>query len=464
MASVHKENIIIDNFKIDKDNLQFNFEKLNIDTNKNNTAFITNITCNSPYIDLIKIPTLKVLIDKNNMTIPETNIFLPNSKLVLKTNILNYNNSELSFGVLINGFINSKDIKKIKIQPAVYPLKISYNGNSTIQNLNAQILSEQATIFDEPVLINLISKFEKNILKIEELSAINYNGELPKDFKSGIKGTRKVTVSGYIENIKDPTLKNLRVFIPQPINIRWHDTIAQIKGDLFLNGKLISPEIVGQLNVLTLFNNQIQLSLTNSILDFAKNVANINAPTIKFGDSSLSLTALIDTNVQKLINVKNINIKSKYLNTDTFLMYKDADFILNIPIKIEEGKFYSEKIVSSIFDSKINMTAFSSDIKLNGDELFLNNVTSEAYNGKLAGSLKFNLKNEQSGVYIKNIVDCFDKNMCTLETVFTIPENKKDYLIPVKVLLLGKTQIYLQRPHLIPMLPFLFAITIPSYA
>ncbi len=391
---IHNENLQIDNFKAVNADKSLSFSSLKIDTNKNNIAYISNIAILTSNTELIKLPLLKTYIEREFIKIPETNIFMPNSRLKLKAEISNYLSNDIIYNINLNGFINSRDIKNIKIAPAVYPLKLNVNGTRETQNIICQIIMEKAMILDEPSIVNLFSKFENNTLKIEDLSVSSFNGTLKDDFKANIKGQKKIIVSGNIENFKEPVFKNIRIFIPQQLNLTFMDTVAQLRGDIFVNGKFNEPDIVGQISIQNLINQFLQLSVNNMVIDFNKNVAVINAPLVKLADSASGINATLSTNIAKEILVKNISIKSKYINTDTLLMYKDSPVLKLYPVRINEGKFYAEKALASIYGSPLHMDAVTADFKMKDNVLMLKNISSEMFNGKLAGSLDFNLKDE----------------------------------------------------------------------
>ena len=108
----------------------------------------------------------------------------------------------------------------------------------------------------------------------------------------------------------------------------------------------------------------------------------------------MRVDAVASTNVSKSLIIKNLNVKSKYLNTDTLLLYKDNPVTKLYPCEVENGKFYSEKVLANVYDSPLYLSAFSSDIKLKDEKLMLNNISSEIFNGKLAGSIEYNMKDE----------------------------------------------------------------------
>lgn len=415
----HKENLQIENLKVANSKADLAVDSIKIDTNKNNTAYINNILCKTQETEPIKVPSLKVFIERDSIRVPETNIFMPNSKFTLKTEVTNYNTNDLSFNTSVKGFVNSKDIKSLKAYSARYPFKITVNGNKTIQNILSQVLLENTAILDEPAIINLSSKIDKNTLKLDDLSIVSFNGTFSDDFKSNLKGQKRVIITGAVDDLKNPVMKNIRVFFPQQLNIKLYDTIAQVKGDLFINGKPNKPDIVGQLALQNLFNQSMQLSLSNGVLDFNKNIVLINAPNVKIADSSMSVNATALTDLTEAITVKNINIKSKYLNTDTLLMYKDNPLLRMYPLAINDGKFYSERILANIYGSPLYISAFSGDLKLHNNVLTLKNISSELFNGKMSGTVEYDMRDEHfnSQIMARGV---------SAEPIFNIISTRKD--------------------------------------
>ncbi len=391
---IHKENLQIENFNAQNKDGNLSFATLKIDTNKNNIAYINNLALKPKATEAIKLPLLKLYIERDSIKVPETNIFMPNSKMTAKAEITNYNSNDLTFSAVVNGFINSRDLKAPVRYSAVYPVKFAINGNRDVQNIMAQVLMDKAFILDEPSLINFVSKLENNTLKIEDLSVSSFNGKLSNDFKANLKGQKKIIVSGNIENLQNAVFKNVRVFVPQQLNVTFMDNVAQLKGDVFVNGKFNKPEIVGQITVQNFINQFLQFGATNMTVDFNKNIAVVNAPTVKIGDSSMGINSTISTDISKELYVKNISVKSKYMNTDTLLMYKDSPIAKALPLNVNEGKFYSEKALATIYNSPLYLSALNADFKLQNNKLELKNISSEIFNGKLAGSIDFNLKDE----------------------------------------------------------------------
>lgn len=391
---IHTENIQVDNFRMNKNNIGLSFANLKYDSNKNDSLYINNIQINTKNLETIKIPELKTNIQDGIIKLKKTNIFLPNSKFECVADVTNYLSKDLNFNLKLDGTLSSKDIKTLKESTLIFPIKFRANGNKLTQNINAQLVFENASVLNEPSIINFVSKINNNNVKIEELALHTFYGKFSDDLKLNLKGNKKAIITGNIEGLKNPKFKNLRIFVPSNLNITLFDTIAQLKGDIFLNGELKSPEIIGQLSIQNIINQYIQLGINNLLVDFNKNIAQLNAPQVKIGDSAFAFNSIISTNFTEKLNIKNLNIKSKYINTDTILMYKDLPQFTLIPLIIENGKLYSERVHSTLYGNTLNFTSLNSDLKLKNNILSLENLNAELYNGQIAGNIDFNLRDE----------------------------------------------------------------------
>ena len=418
---VHKENIRIDKFKAKQNNNSVQFDSLNINTNKDNIALVSNIIIKPKLTEIIKIPSLKILVEGDRININSANIFMPNSKLQAHADISNIGTKNTIFNLNIDGYINSKDLSSITTVSSIYPVKINIYGCKDIQNIESQIQMADALILDEPSLINFEGKVEKDNLKIEDLSVLTFNDKFSNNLKSNIKGNKKLILTGNIENFENPVFKNIRIFVPQQLNLNINDTIAQIKGDLFINGSVKQPEIVGQITATNIINQFMQLAVSNAIVDFNKNIAILNAPVVKIGDSSAGINGTILTDFSKGILIKNIGIKSKYLNTNTVLMFKENPILASYPITVQDGKFYIERAAAAIYDGELNLSALNGDFKMEKNILDIKNLSAEMFNGKIAGNLNYNLSNNNfnSKMQARNV---------SASPIFALITTKKDAL------------------------------------
>ena len=391
---IHKENIQVENFGLQKNDNKISFDSLKVDTNKENVAYISNIVIKPKFTEVIKLPMLKLIIDGEKIRIPDTSIYMPNSKVQAKAEITNYNSNKFVFSSMFDGFINSKDLSGITSASSMYPIKININGTKDVQNIEGQVHIIKSLFFDEPSLVNVAAKFENNNAKIDDLSVYTFNGTLSNNLKSNLKGNKKIVINGNVENItSEPAFKNLRIFIPQQINLNINEVLAQLKGDLFINGNIREPEIVGQISAQNLIIQYMHLMINNLTVDFNKDIAVINAPVVKIADTSAGINAVLSTNFTKELLIKSLNIKSKFFNSDTLLMYEDK-LLSSIPIKILSGKIYAERASLNIYNSPLYLSALNADFSLEDERMKVTNISSEMYNGKMAGSINYKLKDE----------------------------------------------------------------------
>ena len=416
---IHKENIRMDNFKLSNNKTTVSFDSLKIDTNKENTAYVSNILIKPDKTEIIKIPLLKLFVEKNSIRTPDTNIFMPNSKIQARGEISDYSSANYAFSLNAKGFINAKDLSGFTKNSIIYPIKFSMNGNKDIKNIDAYIHMQKPMILDEPSLLTLSSKIENNNLKIEELNISPYNEDLLNAQKINLKAAKKLLISGSIENLKQPILKNIRIIIPQSLNVMFFDSVAQIKGDVFLNGEIRKPDIIGQISIQNLVNQFIQLNLNNMSIDFDKNIATINAPVIKLSDSSFGINAIISNDFTDSLNIKNINIKSKFINTDSLLMYKDSPLFKACQFNVNEGKLYSERALMTVYGAPLYMSALTANFKINNNIINVKDLSSELFNGKMSSNFNFNLTDESFDANIQ-------ARLVSAAPIFDIISSKKE--------------------------------------
>ena len=166
----HSEVINIKNLVWNKKDNSININKIQYDSLKSKIININNIIANTDYIKNIKVPTLKVGLNNNVLTINDTNIYLPNSKLSLNGQLINLNTKDEYFNFNMNGYLNSKDIQNLKILTGIYPLQLNVNGNRLNQNILSQLYIEKTDIFMEPILLIMSLKTNKSQFKLEDLS------------------------------------------------------------------------------------------------------------------------------------------------------------------------------------------------------------------------------------------------------------------------------------------------------
>ena len=75
-------------------------------------------------------------------------------------------------------------------------------------------------------------------------------------------------------------------------------------------------------------------------------------------------------------------------------MYKDVPLLTSYPVKINEGKLYAERASASVYGSNIYLSGLNAEYKMENENLAVRGITADMYNGKFAGDLDYNLKND----------------------------------------------------------------------
>ena len=75
-------------------------------------------------------------------------------------------------------------------------------------------------------------------------------------------------------------------------------------------------------------------------------------------------------------------------------MYKDFPAKNNYPIVINEGKLYSERVASNVYGAPLYITSLTTDFDMHNNIVNLKNISGEMFNGKITGTINYNLFDE----------------------------------------------------------------------
>ena len=374
--------------------------------NKNNgNITISRLITNIPQVKPITIPIVKANITESEINLESFNIFSDKTRINLIGNILNYNTPKLSFSFKGKGFLNPKGCFNIDSLDNIYPVYIEANGDKDIQNINMQALQHKTTSkisFANPIIINLATKFDLNELKIIDGSINSYNGEFSQNLKKNISSSTKYCLlTGSISNIKNPEFKNIKInFLKTcPINIEHY--IAKINGNLIINGKVSSPEIIGNIKLPIIADKYGCFTAKNINIGITKNIINFDCGNIKMFDSILSFVGTADAKLSRHLHIKTINLKSKELNIDNLLLASLMTKNTNLNLSIDNGTMFSESVIIPSTVNSLLLTDMNSTFNLNNNTLNISNISGNLYNGKVAGNTQINLNNGTYQAYLQ---------------------------------------------------------------
>lgn len=413
------------NLKITNLNLYDKKTKINLDTsnisidlNKEKNKFSgTARLLNTTFSQIIEKNEIKSLIDKlvinfdnNTITIKPSTVATYGSKLNLQGVIKNYQ-SNTDLNIVVKGDINTNTIKTMLpkdyqlYSKGYIPIKINLIGKPNNIKIEASAISNNQNYITPIHVDNLINKNIHTILKgiisneyiqIDELSLfeINENNNLNKVINSA-KQKKYLLAKGKITKNSE-TYENFAFEIPYSLKIHIPQTkagMSEVYGKIILNGKIKKPDISGNLILkntrIPEYNTTIQT--INSIFD--KNKIFTQIDNIKALDASLSMNLNTNTDFIESQTIENININCQTINIETLnkliQILPSSAYTPGIetPININTGKLYIENLVlPPTIIKNVN-----SELTLKDNILYLKNMTSSAYNGKIAGQIKHSL-------------------------------------------------------------------------
>jgi len=369
------------------------------------------------HVNVVLVSNASLSFNEKNLNIDKAMLYLNNSKIDIFGKINDYSNSKVNIDVTAKGLMVAKDIKSMlpaQNQAGVHavgkiPLLIKITGGKK-QEVYAQLLANQSNhlaVFDINTLkgrTSLISaqlSMDGDELKIHEIAvyALNSSKGLTSNMKANTSSASKViTVSGKVSNAtkSTPILRGVSVKIPDQISTSipgYPGSAIKVKGDLELNGAVSKPHLKGYLTVQTAEIPTIKTTLKGLVLHFREDSISANCPQLQIANSLMGFNSIIDSNFANGVKVNDVDFYSSYLDLDTL-----SAALSNLPqnvngpgadlgVTILDGKGHINKVKTG----GLIATGISSDFVLKNNTLKMNNVQADAYLGKVAGTISYNL-------------------------------------------------------------------------
>lgn len=375
----------------------------------------------SSTIKVVSLPTLSLSFDEKNMKIEQGLVYMNSSKIDIFGRVNNYSNSKMNIDVTAKGLMFARDIKSM-LPPAnqkgvsavgKIPLLVRITGGSKM-DIYAQMLANNTNhlaVFDISSLRGKTSLIAAQLtlagedLKINEvgLYSLNVNRGLSSDMKANrASGTKIVTVTGKISDISgsNPSLHGIDVSIPNQIATSipgYPGSNLRVKGDLAISGTVNRPEIKGYLSAPLIEIPTIKTTIKSAGLHFNRSSISANCPQLQIANSLMGFNAVIDSNFSRGILVQSVDFYSSYLDLDTL-----GAAMSNLPqsggadlgIEILGGKGHINRIKTG----GLLASNASADFVLKNNVLKMSNVQANAYLGKVAGDISFNLISGKIGL------------------------------------------------------------------
>ena len=352
----------------------------------------------------------KEILIKNNK------LLLDNEPVILNAIIKNYQDKNPDYDLTLNGKLKSSYIysvlkkeKELKNIEAATKGVINFNAKIIGKGTNGQINSEFFADKDNYISAIVIKELLNNPSKT--VFAAEYENEklFIKELSLNNQTEPVISINGTISNLKNIELDNLKILIPNSMTFsasKLKNSEITVKSDLNIDGKLENPNIQGNLEIKNIIIPEYSLkSEVNNIL-FDKNNIKLTIPKMEIGDSSLNIQANINSDFTKGITLKDIEIKSDFLDMDKINEAFDNQIAnsaypgVEIPLTIPTGK----AMIKIFRTGGLQAEDIICDISLKNNILKMQNIEGKAYKGTISGQSEYNF------LHTSTISDLIGKN------------------------------------------------------
>lgn len=380
-------------------------------------------------------------------------IYLNNSRIDIFGSVKDYATKKINFDITAKGLIFANDIKSMLppqnksgvVAKGKIPLLVRITGSQS-QKIHAQMLANNTnyiSILDinslrgKTSLINAELFLSGNELKIDEITlySITSNKGLSQNMSANSEsGTKIITLNGALSNItsQTPYIKGINIKIPQQISTSipgYKNSLIQAKGDLNINGASNNPDIKGYLTLPSISLPTLKTNLKDLILQFNNNSIVLNCPLLKIDNSIMSFNSVIDKNFSKGVVIKNIDFGADFLDLDSL-----GAAMANLPqnangpgtdlgVIIVNGKGNIQKVKTG----GLVATNATSNFTLYKNILKMGNVQANAYFGKIAGIITYDLIYGKVGLDIQGRMLSAEPTLKALAGLPQAPSGKLDF-------------------------------------
>jgi len=311
----------------------------------------------------------------------------------------------------INDYINPH-FKNQLAAKGIIPVSAIIKGNSEKWKVISQLTLNKGSnityLKDIQLPDNKTRFFNLNAEGMKDKIVIN-NLDIAFDsprFNKNMQHEYLLNIKGSINNLESdsPYFDKLSVAASSPVDITLFNSAiktqnmeplfseGKIKGNVLLNGRISSPQILGDLSLYNVNIPSKQIIINSSELNLNPSNITINNGNIYIGGSSVKINAVVANVLDYPILVKDITIDSPSLNIDkiTGLFSKNVAKNEDLPqFVITNGVINAQELIISnlITNNVTSKFTFTPDWLLS-----LNNMALNTAGGTATGEVLYNIK------------------------------------------------------------------------
>ncbi len=366
----------------------------------------------------ISVPALNVEIADNNINIKENSILLNNkTNLKYSGGVTDYNNLE-SVNFLVQGNVDTNDLIKLigkEFKPFIHsqgaiPVKLTVEGDKQKQTLFAQALCDKenfitpvdlANIAGQNISLQSVVDFKPNRIKIKK------TGIFKRIVSVDEKGNEVVSLSevlGVDGTLEGDRINLIKITIPETLKGKIYafpQSAFEFKGRAYVFGEMAAPRMRGGFDIANLSIPELILTLRDANLDFKGHSADFVLKDLILNESDIQLNSKISLIPASVINILNLDVKSRYFNLDKVMKVSEKAMAYvpkstapasksapaDIPVVIKDGSIDFARIITG----KIDIKNTTSKIAFANNVFYINNLRTNIFNGRVRGNISVNL-------------------------------------------------------------------------
>ena len=372
---------------------------------------------------------LGIVVANKNITILENFVKLNNnSQIKYSGEILDYIKLD-KINFIAEGSVNTDDlIKLIGREYKMYissrgniPVKVTLNGNKKKQTLLAQALADNdnyitpiefTELGGKNTALQSVIDFKPNRMKIKKTGLFTRTVTLDDEGNEIINLDKIIDLDGTIAGDNINLLKiNIDKNLSGKIHVFPHSSFMLSKSRMFAFGPLSLPILRGSIDLRELRIPELLTSIDGINLNLRGHDLDFSLNNILLNGSDISTSGVLSLLPSDLINITNLDIRSRLINLDKILKVADlsqkyappapaskpAAQPADIPVVLTNGTINMHRILTG----NIEVLNTTSRMTLSRNILALRNLRTNIFKGNVAGDIDVNLLNSHVDVDLK---------------------------------------------------------------
>ena len=341
------------------------------------------------------------------------------------------------FNFNVNGNIRTKDLKQffgpdmaifIK-EKGIIPINANLTGDKKKQTLTASIDANTnnyitpidiKNVSDKNTVFKTVIDFKGDRLKIKDTGFfIKKTEQDPENPEKTITTYEEIIdIDGTITklNTKTPNINLIKIKMPKDLNVvicAFPQSNLNANGNILIFGDLFAPRIRGEFDIWDLSIPELFIKMDKASSKFEGKNLDINIKNLIANGSDYNILMNADLNPSKYFTIKNLNLISNITDADKLTEVSNAAMKYmpqtssenktqttnqtDIPIIIKDGNIDIKEIKTG----NITLNETTGRISFNKNILYINNLITSGFKGKIKGDVSTNLLTSEINAALK---------------------------------------------------------------